>query len=139
MSRKLVALLAAGAIASAAGTAFAGTEETRAVIEARLAAFGAQDIDKILADFTDESVMMVPGAKFVGPEQMRPLIEGFLEEFSMEGTTFNLIELQVDGEMAYINWTAETPKAVYALGTDTFIVRDGKVVMQTVSMHMTPK
>ena len=36
----------------------------------------------------------------------------------------------VENEHAYILWTAETADNVYELGTDTFLVRDGKIVAQ---------
>ena len=40
--------------------------------------------------------------------------------------------LNVDGELAYITWSAgrEIP-----LGTDTFVVRNGKIVAQTVAAY----
>ena len=37
----------------------------------------------------------------------------------------------VEDEYAYILWTAETADNVYELGTDTFVVRDGKIVAQS--------
>ena len=32
----------------------------------------------------------------------------------------------VDGDFAYILWTGETAENVYELGTDTFVVREGR-------------
>jgi hypothetical protein len=36
-------------------------------------------------------------------------------------------------------WTAETADNVYGLGTDTFIVQDGKIVVQSFAGKITPK
>jgi len=40
---------------------------------------------------------------------------------------------------AYILWTAETADNVYEVGTDTFIVQDGKIVAQSFAAKITPK
>ena len=45
----------------------------------------------------------------------------------------------VDGEIAYIKWSAETADNSYELGTDTILVRDGKIVAQTFTTKTTPK
>jgi hypothetical protein len=48
-------------------------------------------------------------------------------------------QLSVDGEHAYILWTAETADNVYEMGTDTFVVHDGKIVAQSFAGKITPK
>ena len=45
----------------------------------------------------------------------------------------------VDGDYAYILWTAETADNVYEVGTDTFVVRDGKIVAQSFAAKIAPK
>jgi len=37
-----------------------------------------------------------------------------------------------EGEYAYILWSAETTDTVYEVGRDTFVVRDGKIVAQSI-------
>jgi hypothetical protein len=45
----------------------------------------------------------------------------------------------IEGQVAYIVWTAETADNVYELATDTFLVRDGKIAVQTFAGKVTPK
>jgi hypothetical protein len=45
----------------------------------------------------------------------------------------------VEGDYAYILWTAETADNVYEVGTDTFVVRDDKIVAQSFTGKITPK
>ena len=45
----------------------------------------------------------------------------------------------VEGDYAYILWTAETADNVYELATDTFVVRDGKIVAQSFAGKIAPK
>ena len=140
MTRILKTLMGASAMSLIAAVAHAGsTEDTRAVIDHHLAAFEAQDLEAMLSDYTDETVIFFPGAKLVGAEQMRPFAEQFFAEFSAEGSHFTIHEMQIDGNLAYYNWTAESPNAVYELGSDTLIVEDGKIVSQTVVMNVVPK
>jgi hypothetical protein len=45
----------------------------------------------------------------------------------------------VEGEHAYIVWAAETAENVYELGTDTFLVQNGKIVAQSFTSKTSPK
>ena len=45
----------------------------------------------------------------------------------------------IEGDYAYILWSAETVDNVYEMGTDTFVVRDGKIVAQSFTGKVTPK
>jgi hypothetical protein len=45
----------------------------------------------------------------------------------------------VEGDCAYILWTAEAADNVYEVGTDTFVVRDGKIVAQSFAAKATLK
>jgi branched-subunit amino acid aminotransferase/4-amino-4-deoxychorismate lyase len=51
----------------------------------------------------------------------------------------SLKQQSVEGQYAYILWTAETADNVYEVGTDTFVVRDGKIVTQSFTGKITPK
>ena len=45
----------------------------------------------------------------------------------------------VEGDYTYILWTAETADNVYELATDTFVVREGKIVAQSFTGKIKPK
>lgn len=45
----------------------------------------------------------------------------------------------VEGDYAYILWSAETADNVYELGTDTFTLQNGKIVAQSFTGKITPK
>ena len=45
----------------------------------------------------------------------------------------------VEGDYADIFWTAETADNVYEVGSDTFVVREGKIVAQSLAAKLTPK
>ena len=51
----------------------------------------------------------------------------------------DLTHQSIDGDYAYCLWTAETADNVYELGTDTLVVRDGKIVAQSFAGKITAK
>jgi hypothetical protein len=55
------------------------------------------------------------------------------------GATFSMKQQSIEGDYAYILWTAETADNVYEMATDTFVVRDGKIVAQSFTGKITSK
>ena len=53
--------------------------------------------------------------------------------------SFNMDQQVVDGEIAYTRWSAQTADNVYKLATDTFLIREGKIVTQTFAAKTTLK
>lgn len=70
---------------------------------------------------------------------MRPLFEAMIAEFGKPGAAFSMKQQSIEGDYAYIVWAAETADNVYELGTDTFFVRDGKIMAQSFTGKITPK
>jgi hypothetical protein len=60
-------------------------------------------------------------------------------EFAKPGATFSMKQRSVDGDFAYVLWTAETADNIYEIGSDTFVVRDGQIVAQSLAAKITPK
>ena len=100
-------------------------------------AFG--DLDSTMADFTAESKLFTPEGLLRGPEAIRGFFEKLFEEFAKPGASFEMLREEVDGEVAYIVWRAETADNRYELGTDTYVVQNGKVVAQTFAAKVVPK
>ena len=79
------------------------------------------------------------GAVLRGPGQMRPMVEQMIAEFTKPGASFSMGQVIADGEVGYTTWTAETADNVYEIGSDTFVIREGKIVAHTVTMKVRPK
>lgn len=106
-------------------------ETTKSVIEHHLQAFGKGDMKALLEDYTEESVVITPEAKLKGLAQIEELFTKLGSMFPAEGTKFNLIRMDIENELGYIIWDAQTPIVNIPLGTDTYIVEDGKIMVQT--------
>jgi hypothetical protein len=50
-----------------------------------------------------------------------------------------MLQRCIDGDHAYIIWTAETVDNSYEFATDTFVVRSGKIIAQSFAAKIRPK
>ncbi len=100
------------------------TDETRTVVERHMATLRSGDIDAVMEDYTDESVFIINmGGVFTGRQAIRPFFEA---SAGMPG--FTEIAAFAEGDAYYVTWSADGIQ----LGSDTIIVRDGKIALQTV-------
>jgi hypothetical protein len=114
-------------------------KSTEDILDHHLQAFGAGDLGGILEDYVDESIIITPDTVLRGPKQISSLFEAFFAEFAKPGTSFAMRQKTIEGETAYIVWSAETVDNVYDLGTDTFWIHDGKIITQTFAAKVTPR
>ncbi|MHC3438878.1 nuclear transport factor 2 family protein [Natrialbaceae archaeon A-gly3] len=112
---------------------------TESVLEHHLEAFTGQDLEAIMADYTEESVVVTNMGTFRGLEEIEGLFADLFEEFSQEGSSITLDEQTVEDEFAYIVWHAETPENVYEFATDTFHIPDDEIVFQTFAGKVSPR
>ena len=101
--------------------------------------FGAGDLNGILEDYTDESIIITPDGIRRSRTEMSDFFASLFAEFGKPGMSFSLDQQVVVGEVAFIRWSAETADNTYDLGTDTFLIRDGKILTQTYAASTTPK
>ena len=112
---------------------------TKDVLDHHLKCFDEGDLEGILSDYAPSAVLFTADGPLRGVNAIRPLFQAMVAEFGKPGATFSMKQQFVDGDHAYILWSAETADNVYELGTDTFFVRDGKIVAQSFTGKVTPK
>jgi ketosteroid isomerase-like protein len=112
---------------------------TRDVLDHHLGAFGEGDLDEILADYEDGSVIITPDGTYHGLEEITGFFRGLFDEFGQEGAEANIDLQKVEDEVAFITWHGETPENVYEFCTDTFVVRSGVITTQTFAGKIEPK
>jgi SnoaL-like domain len=111
---------------------------TKEVLDRHLRSFGEQNLKGILSDYAPNAVFFTPAGPLKG-DKIKLFFQALLAEFGKPGAAFSLKHQSVEGDYGYILWTAETADNVYGLGTDTFIVQDGKIVVQSFAGKITPK
>lgn len=106
-------------------------EATARVLKHHWDAFQANNLEATMDDYTEESVLITPDRTFKGLSEIR---ENFVFAFSVfpkDSSNLQLDKSIVQGDVGYIIWKAAAPKLNLTFATDTFIIRDGKIVRQT--------
>jgi hypothetical protein len=111
------------------------TEET---LLKHLQAFGSADVDAIMTDYDDDSVLIMPDGPLRGTAEIRSGFESLLADLPA-GSTLEISTQIVEGEIAYIVWSGESETLSIPFATDTFVIRDGKIVAQTFTPQMEKK
>jgi len=123
----------------AAGDQEATMASTSDVLDRHLKSFAEYDLDGVLADYSSDAVLFVPTGPLKGPSEIKSLFQALVSEFSKPGSSFTMQQRCIEGDHAYILWTAETADNSYEFATDTFVVRKGKIVAQSFAAKIKPK
>ena len=90
------------------------------------------DVDAIMRDYTEASVLVTPQGQLAGLAAIRGFFAQFIASSPPELLqAITLTHQEVTGEIAYIIWKAE-PFIPFA--SDTFLIRDDTIVVQTFAM-----
>jgi hypothetical protein len=114
-------------------------EQTKAVLEHHLKAFQDNNLAEVMADYTAESILVTPDSTYTGLASIESLFVGLFPAFPTEGTIIEMDNMFIQDELAYILWHADTRALDIPMGTDTFIIVDGKIVKQTFAGILNPK
>lgn len=109
------------------------------VLDHHLDCFGRGDVDGIMSDYDSDSILFLPDGVLVGKAEIKPFFDGLIEEFSKPGMSFDLQVKEAKGKGAYIVWSAITQDNVYEYATDTFVIENEKIMIQSFAAKVVPK
>jgi ketosteroid isomerase-like protein len=109
------------------------------VLDQHLKCFGDNDLDGVVADYSSDAVLFVPDKPLSGPDAIRPFFQAFFAEFAKPGSSLSMRQRHIEGDYAYILWSAETADNSYEAATDAFVVQNGKIVAPSFAAKITPK
>ena len=112
---------------------------TDSVLDHHLEMFGECNLDGLMEDYASDATFISDGDVLHGSDEIREMFADLLEEFDDPSVEFSLDERVIDDEYAYIVWHAETPEHEYEFASDTFVIRDGEIVTQTLAADVSPK
>lgn len=113
--------------------------DTSDVLDRHLKAFAEYDVDGVVADYSSDAILFLPNGPLKGTAAIKPFFEAIIAEFSKPGSSFTMQLRSMEGDYAYILWTAETADNSYEFATDTFVVRNGKIVAQSFAAKIKSK
>jgi ketosteroid isomerase-like protein len=95
-------------------------------------AWGKKDLDNVILDYTEDSVVVVTGKAYRGTKDIRALFQHLFDVFDV-ATEAHFSPAFIDGKLIYITWDATLYGKSYPVGTDTFFIENGKILYQTVT------
>jgi hypothetical protein len=106
------------------------------VILHHLSSFQDNDLEAVISDYTNESVLITQDATYRGIEEIRGFFLSLVKHFPKQNSHFELDKLVVHDGLVFIVWHAKTPSLDVLLGTDTFIIKNNKIHQQTFAGQM---
>ena len=97
------------------------------------------NVDAIMTDYSDSSVLITPDGPLRGLGEIRRLFSKIVGNMLPAGSEFEVLRQEIEGDVAYTVWRGTSPLFNFLIGTDTFIIRDGKIVCQTFAAQIQPK
>jgi ketosteroid isomerase-like protein len=112
--------------------------ETKDILNHHLTAFGNNDLDEILKDYTEDSEVLTSDGLLKGLTSIRDFFEKLFVTIPT-GSFFEMKQLIVSGNLAYIVWASESKVAKIPFGTDSFYVEENKIKFHTLAAYVLEK
>jgi hypothetical protein len=110
---------------------------TREVFEDHLQLAKDGDLETDLArNVAADIVVFMADGIYHGHEGVRELAARLMDE--LPSARFEYTTVLSEGEVAFLEWRADASGAVVTDGADSFVVRDGKIVAQTIHYTVVP-
>lgn len=104
----------------------------------RLSAFQRGDVKSCIAMYRDDAVIVTPQGNLQGAA-ISAMMTALFDEFAQPGVSFELIARSSDGDVACFTWRATTAKTQYDLCAESYLLKDGKIAVQTFTGLMHPR
>jgi hypothetical protein len=113
--------------ADAAGRA--SPRSVDAVLDRHMAAFLQHDWDKVIQDYSDDAVFILPD----GPIEGKPAILAFFHSLDVPkpAPVFKVSRVKSAGHVGLEDWVMNPGQPGSVKGRDVFVIRNGKITAQT--------
>jgi hypothetical protein len=100
-------------------------------------ALGAGDLDEIVVDYADDSVLITAAGVARGTDGIREAFAKLLGD--LPNAAWDLKTQIFDGDVLFLEWAADSAVNRVDDGVDTFVFRDGMIWAQTVRYTPRPR
>jgi predicted SnoaL-like aldol condensation-catalyzing enzyme len=114
----------------------AATRSPQEVFDHHAQALGAEDLDEIVADYSDDAIFITPAGVLRGKDGIRQAFTKLLSEVPQ--ATWNLKTTIYEDDILFLEWGAEGGGNRIQDAVDTFVFRDGLIRVQTVRYTLQP-
>ena len=110
---------------------------TEEVFNHHVQALVARNLPEILMDYTENSILITPQVVARGKDVIGELFEQLLRD--LPGMKLSARTRIIEGEIVFVEWTADSQLNSISDGVDTFVIRDGYIQAQTARFTLVPK
>jgi ketosteroid isomerase-like protein len=114
----------------------AATRSPQEVFGHHAQALGAEDLDEIVADYSEDAVFITPAGVQRGKDGIRQAFTKLLGEVPQ--AAWDIKTTLYEGDILFLEWGAEGGGNRIEDGIDTFVFRDGLIRVQTVRYTLQP-
>ena len=107
------------------------SKESENILLHHLHSFASNDLELLMSDYTDHSILITHEQTYKGIREIRAFFTELMNHFPKDHSDFTLDKLVSNDDLVFIVWHATTPSLEVSLGTDTFVIKDGKIMQQT--------
>ena len=106
------------------------------IFEHHVTALNAGDVDAIVDDYAEDAVLITPQGAVRGRPAIRDTFTGLLE--ALPEATVDVYTRIYEGDVLFIEWSADSRKGRVRDGIDTFVFRGDAIRVQTVRFTLEP-
>ena len=106
------------------------TRKPEEVFQHHAEALGAGDLEKIVADYSDDAFFISPSGVLRGKDGIRAAFTKLLAD--VPNGAWDLKTQIYQGDVLFLEWAADVAATRVEDGIDTFVFRDGQIRVQTV-------
>ena len=113
------------------------TRTPQQIFQHHAEALGAEDIEGIVADYSDDAFIMTGAGVLRGKAAIRQAFANLLSEIPK--AKWSLKTQLYEDDILFLEWTAESARTKIDDGVDTFVFKDGLICVQTVRYTLQKK
>jgi ketosteroid isomerase-like protein len=106
------------------------TRTPQEIFQHHAGALIAEDIDEIVADFTDDALFITPAGVLTGKTGVREGFTALLND--LPNAEWDIPTQIFEGDVLFIEWNAVSEATLAMNGVDTFVFGDDGIRVQTV-------
>lgn len=111
---------------------------TEEVFREHLRLRSIHDVDAdVQRNYAPDVVLLCRYGVFIGVDEVRESAKRLHKQ--LPEARFEYLSCQTHGEYAFLEWCAESAACRVDDGADSYVIRDGRIVMQTIHYTLIPK
>ena len=109
------------------------------VVQHHLEALGKNDLEELMKDYTEQSELWTPDGPIVGLKAISSFFSYAFTLFPKDKTKFEIKKMIANDDKVYFVWSADSPVVNISFASDSFEVKEEKILWQTTAFQMVQK